>query len=45
MLVEIICCYDYYLLYVVAYLIILELAAMNPSGRHPPHLVDNTDTL
>ena len=39
------CYYDYYLFYPIAYLIILELATMNPLGWHPPYLVDNTDTL
>ena len=37
-------CYDYYLLYLIAYLIILELATMNPLGWHPPYVVGNTDT-
>ena len=39
-------CYcGYYLLYLIAYLIILELATMNPLGQHSPHLVDNTDSI
>ena len=25
--------------------ILYELATMSPSGLHPPHLVDKTDTL
>ena len=33
------------MLCLIAYHIILVLATMNPSGWHPPHLVDNTDTL
>ena len=39
------CYYDYYLQYLIAYYIILVLVTMNPSGWHPAHLVDNTDTL
>ena len=38
-------CYDHYLLYLIAYLIISELATMNPLGWHPPYLVGNTDTM
>ena len=34
-------CYDYYLLY----LMWAGDNAMRPLGRHPPHLVDNADTL
>ena len=37
--------YDYYLLHVIAHLIALELATMNPLGWHAPYLVDNTDIL
>ena len=39
------CYYDYYLLYLIAYPIILELATMNLLRSHSPYLVDNTDTL
>ena len=38
-------CYDYYLLYFIAYLIALGLGTMNPLPWHPPYLASNTDTL
>ena len=39
------CYYDYYLVYLIAYLTISELATINPLGGQPPHLVENTDTV
>ena len=44
------CNYDYYLLYIMwasnnVSFTLCELATMSPLGWHPPHLVDNTDTL
>ena len=39
------CYYDCCLFCLIVYLVILELGTMKPLGWHPPHIVDNTDTL
>ena len=40
MLVEI-----FIIIMIIVYFILYELSAMNLLGWHPPHLMDNTDTL